>query len=176
MWLTLVENKKTTILLTSEQIKIKVCCWWWNQTKPWCQNSDHLIKNFYTSPNIALPGPSLNSQSVALLNFAQNGFVKVVRWISLSCYIDLSWLIKGFLQVVTSYFSAFAKWNQAEVWPWYFQGGFFNWSALKNVSDYIVNPIKKVVVSSRRNWSYFDTSLPMWLFKYHCINFLEWKI
>ena len=37
-----------------------------------------------------------------LLNFAQiNGFVKVVTWIFLSCYMDLSKLIHEFLLVLT---------------------------------------------------------------------------
>ena len=40
----------------------------------------------------------------ALLNFAQIvGFVKVVKWISLSCYMDLSNLIHGFLYTVVTW-------------------------------------------------------------------------
>ena len=38
------------------------------------------------------------SHCVLLLNFAHIvGFVKVVRWISLSCYMNFSWLLHGFV-------------------------------------------------------------------------------
>ena len=43
--------------------------------------------------------PCFVSPSVLLLNFVQIGFVKVVTWISRSCYMDLSKLIPGFLLV-----------------------------------------------------------------------------
>ena len=48
------------------------------------------------------------SHSVLVLNFAQIvGFVKVCqRWISLSCWMDLSKLINGFLQVVAWIFQS----------------------------------------------------------------------
>ena len=52
-------------------------------------------------PIIALSCQSV-SRSVHLLSFAQIvGFVKVVTWISLSCYIDLSKLPHGFDKVFT---------------------------------------------------------------------------
>ena len=56
-----------------------------------------------------------------------HGFVEIDIWISLSCFMDLSKLIFGFVLVITwicqscylklLYLFAFAKQNQAEVWP-----------------------------------------------------------
>ena len=47
-----------------------------------------------------------------------HGFVKIDKWISLSCYMDLSKLIQGFVKVATwiyqTCFSPFAKKKQAK--------------------------------------------------------------
>ena len=57
--------------------------------------------NLYRSQVRSLPCLSL-SQSLLLLNFAQIfEFIKVVRWISVSSYMDLTKLIHGILQVLT---------------------------------------------------------------------------
>ena len=72
--------------------------------------SDHCLACHSVSSLVPQPtcffkvrwGPCLLSQSLLLLNFAQIfEFIKVVRWISVSSYMDLTKLIHGILQVVT---------------------------------------------------------------------------
>ena len=129
-------NKTKAMLLMADEKQ--QFCWRRNKTKalmlimdgtkqkPWCQKFRSSKKDFFWIQVLSLPclvRPS-NTQSVLMLDFAQNGFVKVVRWISLrccrffkidrwissSCYIDLSNLMHGFFFVVMDEFLQVVTW------------------------------------------------------------------